>query len=98
MGFFSSHRMVRSVYDCLCELDGPRRRPLIYDIRNLSLMLVLRMIVADPPEVSQSSSTIVEIGIRDGGLYRLSARLLKALVHDPINSMELWHRRLAHLH
>ena len=45
----------------------------------------------------ESSEKIV-IGIRDGGLNRLTARLLKALVHDIISLMELWHRRLAHLH
>ena len=44
------------------------------------------------------SSERFEIGIRDGGLYRLTAKLLKALVHDTISSIELWHRRLAHLH
>ena len=40
----------------------------------------------------------IEIGIRDGGLYMLLARLLKSLLHDIVNSVELWHRRLAHLH
>ena len=40
----------------------------------------------------------IEIGIRDGGLYRLTTKLLKALLHDTISPMLLWHRRLAHLH
>ena len=40
----------------------------------------------------------IEIVIHDGGLYRLFARLLKALVHDTVNSVEIWHMRLAHLH
>ena len=44
------------------------------------------------------SSERIEIGIRDGGLYRLSARLLKALLQDTASSVELWRRRLAHLH
>ena len=44
------------------------------------------------------SSERIEIGIRDGGLYRLTAKLLKALVHDTISSIELWHRGFAHLH
>ena len=44
------------------------------------------------------SSERIEIGICDGGLYRLLARLLKALLHDTVSSVELWHRRLAHLH
>ena len=43
------------------------------------------------------SSERVEIGIRDGGLYRLTLKLLKALLHDTISPIELWHRRLAHL-
>ena len=44
------------------------------------------------------SNVWIEIGICDGGLYRLSARLLKALLHDTVSSVELWHRRLPHLH
>ena len=44
------------------------------------------------------SSEKIVIGICDGGLYRLTTRILKTLVHDTINPMELWHRRLAHLH
>ena len=44
------------------------------------------------------SSEKIVIGIHDGGLYRLTTRLMKALVHDTISPMELWHRRLAHLH
>ena len=28
----------------------------------------------------------------------MSARLLKALLHDIVSSMELWHRGLAHIH
>ena len=47
---------------------------------------------------NHGSSVKIEIGIRDGGLYRLTAKLLKALVHDTISPIELWHRRLAHLH
>ena len=44
------------------------------------------------------SSERIEIGIHDGGLYRLTARLLKDLLHDTVSLVELWHRRLAHLH
>ena len=44
------------------------------------------------------SSERIEIGIRDGGLYRLTAKLLKALVHDTISPIELLHKSLAHLH
>lgn len=44
------------------------------------------------------SSERIEIGIHDGGLYRLNAKLLEALLHDSISPIELWHMRLAHLH
>ena len=43
------------------------------------------------------SSERIEIGVYDGGLHRLTAKLLKGLVHDTINPIELWHKRLAHL-
>ena len=48
--------------------------------------------------LKHGSSEKIEIGVREGGLYRLTAKLLKALVHDTISPIELWHRRLAHLH
>ena len=35
------------------------------------------------------SSEKIEIGVHEGGLYRLTAKLLKALVHDTISSIEL---------
>ena len=44
------------------------------------------------------SNMKIEMGIHDGGLYKLTARLLKALLHDTISSVELWHRKLTHLH
>ena len=44
------------------------------------------------------SSERIEIGIRNGCLYILTAKLLKALVHDTISPIELWHGRLAYLH
>ena len=44
------------------------------------------------------SSERIKIGIHDEGLYRLTAKLLKALVHDTISPIEPWHKRLAHLH
>lgn len=44
------------------------------------------------------SSEWIEIGIHDGGLYQLSTSLLKALVHDTVSAVDLWHRILAHLH
>ena len=48
--------------------------------------------------LKHGSNEKIKIGVREGGLYRLTAKLLKALVHDTIRPIELWHRRLAHLH
>ena len=48
--------------------------------------------------LKHGSSEKIEIGVREGGLYQLTAKLLKALVHDTISPIELWHKRLAHLH
>ena len=44
------------------------------------------------------SSEWIEIGIHDGGLYKLTARLLKAFLHDTVSMVELWHMILCHLH
>jgi hypothetical protein len=38
------------------------------------------------------------IGVQEDGLYRLTFRLVQALIHDSISLRELWRRRLAHLH
>jgi hypothetical protein len=38
------------------------------------------------------------IGVRENSLYRLTVRLVLALLHNTISLSELWHRRLAHLH
>ena len=41
---------------------------------------------------------MIEIGIHDGGFYRLTTNILKVFLHDTISSIELWHMRFAHLH
>jgi hypothetical protein len=38
------------------------------------------------------------IGVRENNLYRLTVRLVQALLHDTISLSELWHRRLAYIH
>ena len=48
--------------------------------------------------LKHGSNEKIETGVHEGGLYRFTAKLLKALVHDTISPIELWHRRLAHLH
>ena len=35
---------------------------------------------------------------QEGGLYRLKGRPEQALVHDSVETNELWHRRLAQVH
>jgi hypothetical protein len=43
-----------------------------------------------------SSSKV--IGVRENNLYKLTIKLVQALLHDTINLSELWHRRPAHIH
>ena len=40
----------------------------------------------------------VEIGVEEGGLYKLKGHTDSALATITINPCELWHRRLAHIH
>ena len=39
----------------------------------------------------------VVIGDQEGGLYKLKGHPKKSLVHDIVESNELWHKRLAHV-
>jgi hypothetical protein len=38
------------------------------------------------------------IGVRENILYKLTIKLVQALLHDTISLSELWHRQLAHIH
>ena len=40
----------------------------------------------------------VVIGEQEGGLYKLKGHPKQALIHDIVETNELWHRRLAHVH
>ena len=40
----------------------------------------------------------IEIGVEEGGLYKLKGHTDSALATSTINPSELWHRRLAHVH
>ena len=40
----------------------------------------------------------IVIGEQEGVLYKLKGHLEQALVHDTIETSEIWHRRLAHVH
>ena len=39
----------------------------------------------------------VVIGEQEGGLYKLKGHPEQALIHDPVEPSEIWHRRLAHV-
>ena len=41
---------------------------------------------------------VVVIEEHEGGLYKLKGYLEQALIHDIVETNELWHRRLAHVH
>ena len=49
------------------------------------------------PKNSCLSSAAV-IGVREGGLYKVPGKFIKAMIHDTISPRELWHKRLGHLH
>jgi hypothetical protein len=40
----------------------------------------------------------VVIGVQEGGLYKLKGCSDSTLIHDTVNSSELWHRIFSHLH
>ena len=41
---------------------------------------------------------VVVIGEQEGGLYTLKGQPEQDLVHNSVETNELWHRRLAHVH
>ena len=41
---------------------------------------------------------VVVIEEQEGGLYKLKGHPEQALIHDTVESNELWHRKLAHVH
>jgi hypothetical protein len=42
-------------------------------------------------------STVMTIGTRESGLYKISGQIVQALAHEMINPCKLWHKRLGHL-
>ena len=40
----------------------------------------------------------IVIGEQEGGLYKLKGQPEQALVHDSVETNELWYRRLAHVY
>ena len=38
------------------------------------------------------------IGVREGGVYKVPRKFIKAIIHDTVNPCSLWHRRFGHLH
>ena len=47
---------------------------------------------------NEKLSSAVQIGVREGGLYKASENSTQALVHHKVDPCELWHRRFGHLH
>ena len=47
---------------------------------------------------NEKLSSVVQIGVRDGGLYKASEDSTHALVHHTVDPCELWHRRFGHVH
>ena len=43
-------------------------------------------------------NSAVQIGVREGGLYKASKDPSHALVHHIVDPCEVWHRRFGHLH
>ena len=42
-------------------------------------------------------SSAIEIGVKEGNVYRLTGNPIQAQVHVVMNPCELWHRRFGHL-
>ena len=40
----------------------------------------------------------IVIGEQEGGLSKLKGHLEQDLIHDTVETNELWHKRLAHVH
>ena len=46
----------------------------------------------------KSIDDVVEIGVEEGGLYKLKGHTDSTLATSTIKPCELWHKRLAHVH
>src|SRR5713226_461587 len=46
----------------------------------------------------KSFDDAIVIGEQEGGLYKLKGQPEQDLVHDSVETNELWHRRLTHVH
>ena len=47
---------------------------------------------------NEKLSSVVQIGVREGGLYKASEDSTHALAHHTVDPCELWHRRFGQLH
>ena len=48
-------------------------------------------------EKNEKLSSVAQIGVREGGLYKASEDSTHALVHHTVDPCELWHRRFGNL-
>jgi hypothetical protein len=46
---------------------------------------------------NEDINTVITIGTRESGLYKISGQVVQALAHETVNSCKLWHNRLGHL-
>ena len=46
----------------------------------------------------KTTDDAVEIGVEEGGLYKLKGHTYSALTTSTIHPSEIWHRRVAHVH
>ena len=49
-------------------------------------------------EKGKTIDDVVEIGVEEGGLYKLKGHTYSVLATSTINPCEQWHKRLAHVH
>jgi hypothetical protein len=49
------------------------------------------------PRGKTFDNALVTNGAQEGGLYKLKGKSDATLIHDTVNSSELWHRRFSHL-
>ena len=49
-----------------------------------------------PKNIDLNSAAM--IGVREGDLYKVLGKFIKAMIYDTISPCEGWHRRLGHLH
>ena len=86
------------IKDVLFVLGLKKKLLSIYalDAKGMRVSFIYGQVVMWPKRKTIDDAKV--IGEQEGGLYRLNGQPEQALVHDPVEQNELWHRRLAHVH